>query len=159
MNRLCPNCGKKLVRRNNEKLNSYRNRKYCNRECYISYSSRETEIKSCANCGKEIIRRRSDRDNSKSGNSFCCRSCRVSYFNKERQGNNHPNFTHGLSVSYRQKALDYYGCKCTVCGYDVGSVLEVHHKDCNRRNNRIENLDVLCPTHHKEYQYGIRKYI
>jgi hypothetical protein len=40
----------------------------------------------------------------------------------------------------------------------IEAVLEVHHKDSDRTNNELENLDVLCPTHHTEYQLGIRKY-
>ncbi len=67
------------------------------------------------------------------------------------------NWNQGKS-SYRKRALRFYGAACTVCGYSEKSVIQVHHKDHNRSNNRITNLDVLCPTHHVEYHKGIRRY-
>ncbi|MEK6860574.1 MAG: HNH endonuclease signature motif containing protein [Nanoarchaeota archaeon] len=51
---------------------------------------------------------------------------------------------------YRQKAFKYLSKACAICGYDTEEVLEVHHKDGNRKNNNIDNLEILCPTHHKE---------
>src|SRR5262249_48960196 len=64
------------------------------------------------------------------------------------------------SELYRRRAFAAYGPICIVpgCGYDNRTILEVHHRDGNRQNNRIENLDVLCPTHHAEFVAGIRRY-
>lgn len=72
-----------------------------------------------------------------------------------RTGADHPNFINGY-CSYRERALKHYGAKCKYCSYSVLPVLEVHHIDHNRKNNNIKNLMVVCPTHHKEVQYGIR---
>jgi hypothetical protein len=40
------------------------------------------------------------------------------------------------------------------CGYNrcVG-ILEVHHKNRDRSDNRLENLEVLCPTCHYEEHF------
>jgi 5-methylcytosine-specific restriction endonuclease McrA len=39
--------------------------------------------------------------------------------------------------------------KCERCGYDKEpQILGVHHKDRNRNNNGLSNLEVLCPMCH-----------
>jgi 5-methylcytosine-specific restriction endonuclease McrA len=114
-------------------------------------------MRECANCGKTFKSTKQKITRSKSGNVFCCKECSIK-FNRPRQvGESHPKWRDG-EYTYRKRALEYYGCKCSICGYDIEDVLEVHHKDGNRSNNELENLDVLCPTHHKEYTVGIRKY-
>lgn len=38
---------------------------------------------------------------------------------------------------------------CNHCGWDKEpAILEVHHKDRDRENNKLENLELLCPTDH-----------
>jgi 5-methylcytosine-specific restriction endonuclease McrA len=38
---------------------------------------------------------------------------------------------------------------CVRCGYNTAPhILGVHHKDRNRRNNELSNLEVLCPNCH-----------
>ena len=50
-----------------------------------------------------------------------------------------------------KKALAYYPNKCSVCNYNEDvSILEVHHIDENRKNNKLENLIILCPNCHKK---------
>lgn len=49
---------------------------------------------------------------------------------------------------YRKIAFNHYGKKCQKCGVDDMRVLTVHHKDRNRKNNNIENLEVLCYNCH-----------
>lgn len=48
---------------------------------------------------------------------------------------------------YREKALKELGKKCQECGSSENLV--VHHKDKNRANNNIENLEVLCRSCHQ----------
>jgi len=59
---------------------------------------------------------------------------------------------------YREKALKYYGSRCQLCGatFDA-STLEVHHKDRNRQNADISNLQVLCPTCHAKVHAQLRQ--
>lgn len=39
---------------------------------------------------------------------------------------------------------------CEICGWNKAKeVLEVHHKDLNRSNEDISNLQILCPTCHR----------
>ena len=38
---------------------------------------------------------------------------------------------------------------CGSCGYDEHvEILEIHHKDRDRKNNSITNLELLCPNCH-----------
>lgn len=37
-------------------------------------------------------------------------------------------------------------CKCEVCGYNEN--LELHHINGDHYDNRLENLQILCPNHH-----------
>jgi len=61
---------------------------------------------------------------------------------------NHYGTGNGES-SYRRLALLEYGYKCQKCGYEANkAAIEVHHKDHNRENNTIENLEVLCANCH-----------
>lgn len=61
-------------------------------------------------------------------------------------------------ANYRQIAFNSLQNKCNMCGYDkIKEILEVHHIDCNRNNNNIYNLEILCPNCHSEKHLEIRK--
>lgn len=103
---------------------------------------------SCANCGIEINKRPAEIKRSKTGNSYCSKSCSNSNNNRLfRQGENNPNFKNGIRT-YRSKKLREVEGKCERCGIDDIRVLEVHHIDKNRHNNKSENLRVLCANCH-----------
>lgn len=48
-------------------------------------------------------------------------------------------------VNYRKLAFSHYDPLCAHCGFGVQAVLEVAHIDCNRTNNHMANLVILCP--------------
>jgi hypothetical protein len=129
---------------------------YCSPECRVRATDSRS-IVTCARCGQQIRKRRRDVDRVE--NVYCSRACANAANNTRRRYDEHPNFTDGHST-YRQRAFAVYGPVCTVpgCGYDNRTILEVHHRDGNRQNNRLENLDVLCPTHHAEFEAGMRRY-
>ena len=130
---------------------------YCSRECYIN-STKGLVVK-CSYCNKDTYKQKNKLNNTKSGHFFCSRECQnkgktISFGLTEVQ----PSF-YNNGINYRDRAFRILDNKCSVCGYDVKEVLEVHHKDCDRENNDSTNWDILCPNHHKEYQLGIRKYV
>jgi hypothetical protein len=155
---VCEYCKKTVMKEvkyvNYNIKHGYKN--YCSSTCGNSdkYSSVHTN---CSTCGKEIDVYKSVMKRSKSGKVFCCRSHAASYSNTLKRDRSHWNYKGGAS-SYRSLALNIYPSKCSVCGYDMVDILEVHHKNGNRENNDPSNLDILCPTHHKEYSYGVRNY-
>lgn len=139
---------KKLVNQNIKRGHKF----YCSKRCYQEARNSSITVP-CFTCGKPKSVQHSKLAKSKSGKHFCSSSCAAKENNKGMQR----MFKHGLGI-YREKALKHYPPKCRICDYGIVKVLEVHHKDKNRKNNNIENLDVLCPTHHMEYHRGIRKY-
>lgn len=57
------------------------------------------------------------------------------------------------SKEYRQSVLDFYNNRCFACGYT--HFLDIHHikHKTTGGSDRIDNLVVLCPNHHKEWHY------
>jgi hypothetical protein len=154
----CYTCGREFEKESKEVKKSTRlgNNIYCSRECHTT-NQKTGKILQCANCGKDTYKTISQVIRSRSSNLFCSQSCANSYnLRGKRLGSTHPNYNGGNS-SYRISALRS-SSMCSICGYDIVDTLEVHHKDGNRKNNNLDNLDVLCPTHHKEHHIGIRSY-
>jgi hypothetical protein len=152
---ICINCGKSFLREIKQINQSLKRgyKPYCSIQCR-GLSQIKSIIKKCDKCGKKISKTPSQFYKSKSGKHYCSQSCAISENNRGTRR----CYKNGKHI-YRKEALKYYGSKCRICGYDVEDILEVHHKDGNRENNEINNLDVLCPTHHNEYQFKIRRYV
>ena len=149
----CANCHKSFeikVKTYNQRKKTGQERFFCSVACVSK--SNVTSIKTaCARCGKEILARPSRIKKSKTGNVFCSRSCAISEHNKDGRARKNG------SQTYRKDAINHYGARCEICHYSVLKVLEVHHIDGNRTNNELNNLIVVCPTHHKEIALGIIK--
>lgn len=122
---------------------------FCSKECQGKYRCR-SEDRECSFCGEINKKTFSAINKSKTGHIFCNRSCATKFNNifYHKSGKNHPHYKGG---TYRKKVvLD----KCSSCGWNkVPQILQVHHKDRNRKNNNIENLEVLCPNCHTEEHY------
>ena len=151
---ICSHCNTKFLN-SLVSINKTKNH-YCTLSCY--HNSVKGATVRCAYCNKEVYKQKSKLKNSKSGHYFCSPSCQskgktVSFGLKEVQ----PSF-YDSGYNYRKRAFRILDNRCSVCGYNTIEVLEVHHKDHNRNNNQPNNWDILCPTHHKEYQVGLRKY-
>lgn len=58
-------------------------------------------------------------------------------------------------VNYRKLAFAHYDPLCAHCGFGVPAVLEVAHLDCNRANNDLSNLVILCPNCHKMHDLDL----
>ena len=65
--------------------------------------------------------------------------------------------------SYRRRALLHYKqllpaeatLTCIVCGFGIEAVLEIAHLNQDRKDGKLENLAVMCPTCHKMYDIGL----
>jgi hypothetical protein len=60
-------------------------------------------------------------------------------------------------LNYRFKAFVYRGLSCEICGNTDQQVLVGHHKDNNRRNHTIENLQVICANCHHRHHWSKSK--
>lgn len=137
------------------------NGKYCSKACMaagISAKARERNKRepnvTCAHCSTRFSMSPSKMKNSKSGLYFCTRACKDT---AQRIGGIKeimPSHYGEVPTKYRELAFRSYPATCMSCGYDkYQSVLQVHHKDRDRTNNVLENLEVLCPTCHTEHHY------
>lgn len=109
------------------------------------------EIRFCKNCQKILIR---------SQKKFCSHYCQQEYIykeyiarwkNGEEKGNKGEYF---ISDYIRRYLKEKYDNKCALCGWGevnkyTGNVpLEIEHIDGNYKNNKEENLILLCPNCH-----------
>lgn len=167
----CLYCGKELTGKDKKR------KKFCNNSCAASYNNigvvrngSKSTPHLCANCGKEIGNR----------GKFCGTACQNEYYRKqyiERWKKGEENGLcgeYGLSNHIRRYLLEKYNCKCEKCGwgeenpYTHTIPLEIHHMDGDYKNNKEENLQVLCPnchsltethkSHNKMGRVGRKKY-
>jgi hypothetical protein len=140
------------------------NGKYCSKICSnVGIKKKQILINSlknqpnveCSYCKKMFYKNKSKQKISKSGMFFCCREHKdlaqtLQFGLKEIQP---IHFGTGES-SYREIAFRLKPKICERCQYNKHpEILEVHHKDRDRENNTIENLEVLCPTCHMEEHF------
>lgn len=136
------------------------------RFCSISCSSsrqrswtKQHNVK-CSYCKKDFYKNSGRRAASKSGHFFCCRAHRdaalrigesaiVAIQPFQYRGKKEPAF------EYRDYAFNHKAMKCNRCNFDSNlKILVVHHKDRNRKNNTLENLEILCPNCHATEHFG-----
>jgi len=51
------------------------------------------------------------------------------------------------------RIIQQRGGACERCSYAGLAILLVHHKDRNRMNNDLENLELICPNCHAQEHY------
>jgi hypothetical protein len=124
---------------------------FCSRDCF-GLSKRGPRVSHasnclCAFCGTPFFRVPSKMGNSKHRVYFCSRKCKDS---GQRLGGIKEimpaHYGRGSGqYTYREKiAIE----KCARCGFNDARALVVHHKDRNRLNNVIGNLECLCCNCH-----------
>jgi len=68
-------------------------------------------------------------------------------------GVDNPGYTNGAYTEFETN-IKLLENKCGICG-KTNCRLEVHHKDKNRENNKLENLIKLCVSCHKKEDYKL----
>lgn len=110
-------------------------------------------MRTCLHCGKPL-----NRQQKKFCSSKCCAEYRSNkiiqdWLDGKTSGCNAGVYGE-LKHSIRAYILKQANYQCAWCGWGktnpyTGLIsLEVHHKDGNHRNNRPENLEVICPCCH-----------
>jgi YHS domain-containing protein len=148
----CKNCHNKFytTKNNVQKVLSKKHGiklDFCSTKCSGLFKRKKIKI-NCSQCHKKIEVLPSQLKKSKHGKNFCNKSC-AAIFNNEHRILNRPN-----KSCYRKQALKKLTNECLMCGYKKHiPVLQIHHKDKDRTNNKISNLEVLCPTCHTEKHF------
>jgi hypothetical protein len=120
---------------------------YCSRKCRDE-GARKGSFVNCDICNKEIWRTQRDFNRSKSKKYFCSKSCQTIWRNKFYSGERHPLWAGGIYL-YRKTLIDSKTpIVCKSCGCKDERILVAHHKDCDRKNNKLDNLEWLCRNCH-----------
>jgi 5-methylcytosine-specific restriction endonuclease McrA len=51
------------------------------------------------------------------------------------------------------RLLNTRGKICERCGYNKHEILQIHHKNKDRSNNNLDNLELICPNCHYEEHF------
>jgi len=128
-----------LVYRRPSLLHKALGKAFCGSDCYGIYCRKEIP---CTVCGKPIL--------AGLNKKTCSRSCS----NTNRVGTKYTGRPLKDKVkdqrSLKIKLLKERGKICECCGYDKYKILQIHHKDRNRNNNTMDNLELICPNCHYE---------
>lgn len=129
----------------------HRDNEFCNSSCAASFNNNKKSTPSfCLNCGKEI----------RKGSRFCNNTCYANYERKQyiiRWKNGEETGTIGqdeIATAVRKYMFEKHNNSCELCGWSMinpytGLVpLQIHHIDGDCKNNKEENLQLLCPNCH-----------
>jgi len=134
----CLVCGKEIYRRPVE-LERSNHRAFCSSACYGKANRKETP---CVVCSKMIM--------AGANKKTCSRACANIHRTglKYRVGGSKSKVKSQKAL--RIRLLKARGQCCERCGYNKVGVLQVHHKNRNKHDNSLENLELICPNCHYE---------
>jgi hypothetical protein len=108
-------------------------------------------MRHCINCSKDLTSRKQIK--------YCSNICQQEYEYKLyieswKKGNENGLSGTGISGYIRKYLFRKHKDKCSICGWSEKNIrtdlipLEVEHIDGDFRNNKEENLTLLCPNCH-----------
>lgn len=138
---------KELVNKNKEKIRKYK------KEWYIKNRDRLLlKAKNYIKNNKEIIelRNKTYYEKNKHKEEFMIKIKNRTKKNKEKN-REHTNLygrKYNVKKRYNLEWNDYLGLtkKCKICSFN--KIVDLHHIDGNKKNNKKSNLMGLCPNHH-----------
>lgn len=154
----CLNCNKEFY--TEQRYIDRGHGKYCSQKCSSTYYQNSLPKNQpncvCAVCSIPFYRSDFRKTKSKSGIYFCNRKCKdlgqtLNFGIKEIMPKHFGTAKKDASGHYRRVAFNAHDkTKCNLCGYSSHpEILVVHHKDKNRMNDSVDNLQVLCPNCHE----------
>jgi len=138
----CFVCGKAVYRRPSQ-IKKSAGILFCSLECNGENNKKYTK---CIICAKKILASK----NSKTCSRICSNKLRGGI--KYKVGR--PRDKVFTARSLKTRLFEKRGQMCERCGYESKNILQVHHKNRNNKDNRLENLEIICPNCHCEEHYG-----
>lgn len=143
---VCETCGKEfLIPKSDHRIKEGSKIKYCSKKC-MGIGMRTGEIKKCLNCGNDFYTTRND---------FCSQDCAREYRKKNYKHKSY--MENGYIVEY----LPGYNKKGNIKQHrrimeeHLGRRLEeneiVHHKNGDKTDNRLDNLEIKRRGEHSSY--------
>jgi len=119
-------------------------RRYCSNDCRLA-DMMDSRRRICPECDRPFL--------ADSGRQrYCGVTCRNVMRSRLAHGRAKGEHAKARKIEMK-RALG----RCQRCGYDeVPEVLELHHRDRDRKNNELTNLELLCPTCHSVEHYHAR---
>lgn len=140
-NTCCTVCRKAIYRRPSE-IEKNGKHVFCSMKCYGVSCRKETP---CIVCKKPIL--------SGMHKKTCSRACA----NIHRAGMTYrigrPKDRVVSQRALKMRLLSMRGERCERCSYARVEILQVHHKNRNRKDNELKNLELICPNCHFEEHY------
>ncbi|MFA6397933.1 MAG: HNH endonuclease signature motif containing protein [Candidatus Paceibacterota bacterium] len=119
-----------------------RGKAFCSPNCYGISCRKEVP---CIVCAKKIL--------AGLHKKTCSRSCS----NKNREGIKYkigrPGDRARSARILKLRLMEDRGKNCERCNYNKYEILQVHHKNRQKTDNRIENLEIICPNCHYEEHF------
>jgi len=169
----CKECEKRIELKKGARIGDIRVKKFCNQSCSAIYNNKRRPKKTpkkriqktvkCPQCNGTKIPQSKVCHDCKIQNSFkkCMKSKISDYIS-----NGNARIKYNQIRHWARRHLEHIGRekKCIVCGYEkFPEVLEVCHiRDISdfpedslmSEVNGADNLEYMCPTHHKEFDKG-----
>lgn len=137
-NTSCAVCGKLIYRRPSQ-IQINKGRVFCSSVCNGISCKKEVP---CLVCGKLIP--------SGLNKKNCSRSCSNKYRTGIKYKIGRPRDKAIIFRALKLKLIKERGKICERCNYNKYEILQVHHKNRDRKNNKLENLELICPNCHYE---------
>lgn len=152
----CKRCGCVIPIGEGQKVSQVRQKRFCSRSCSASHNNKNHKPrikrqKFCKTCGNQV-------EDTRKNLCSKCRLDRLNFLNARTRA----LLTHPEIRGHARIVAKGFHMSCSVCGYDK------HVEICHRRPvrdfpddatisdiNAIDNLIVLCPNHHWEFDAGL----
>lgn len=138
----CFVCGKDVYKRPSQ-IKKSNGILFCSLQCNGINNRKYTK---CVICAKQILAGK----NKKTCSRICSNKLRRGI--KYKVGRPHDKVFTIQSLKIR--LFEKRGQMCERCGYVSKNILQIHHKNRNNKDNRLENLEIICPNCHCEEHYG-----
>jgi len=148
--RYCLFCNKVINAVPGVRLARTKAKKFCNQRCAALYNNKRKLSNECLYCGKSIYKYR----------KYCSHKCVQEHKYRTYIGKWLSGKVSGIkgkdSISnyIRRWLIDKYNNRCVKCGWSVKNrytnkvPLQINHIDGNWKNNKSENLELVCPNCH-----------